>query len=229
MTVMEGHYSDYVAVRNYFSEPEHLAELDAVCARIRQHGIEDVALGAPLSNIVINVSVLDADGDVLILQRSDTVKTYARAWQVGAHETMNWSTEYRAGDPEDVPETCFGMARRALREEIGLEPDHYNSKIVFSWFGLYVKDASFYFFAHTKSRLAKAEIEYRVRRHASHSWETRAISWIPFRQKALREVVESWAGVSGIAPVSQVDRHGRTWLPHSPISVVQLWRARNML
>ncbi|MFC7483538.1 hypothetical protein ACFQX7_30910 [Luedemannella flava] len=58
LTVQEGHYSDYVAVRDYFGNPEHLNELQMVYQRVKLNGIRSVAESAPMSDIVINASVL---------------------------------------------------------------------------------------------------------------------------------------------------------------------------
>ena len=82
-----------------------------------------------------------------MMRRSNAVSTFRGYWQFGPHKSLG----YR---PDGKPENALDLARRALREEAGLQPIDYGDNIVFSWFGTYLREATPYVFAHVSTSLS---------------------------------------------------------------------------
>ncbi|MCX4971408.1 hypothetical protein [Streptomyces sp. NBC_00620] len=210
-------YYEHVAVRRYLRD--HPDAYDAIVARI-SHGDQDGGLSrviraSPNSNIVINVTAQSRNGKVMMLRRPIGARVWPGFYQVGAHETMNWS------QPGSPIENCHQLAVRALREELGLtNPKDYYNNIVFSWFGSYVVEASGYFFAHVKTPLEEDELVTRVTT-AENAFEVEDVDWYDLDRPTVTRVLGTWQDGPWTAGV---DEAGRQYLPHATMSLTQLWR-----
>lgn len=216
--VDENMYYKHVAVRRCLRDhPEiydaviHRLDFEADAANLRS-----LIRYAPSSNIVINVTVQSRDGKVLMMRRQGGARVWKRFFQAGPHETMNWL------NPGEIhPENCFDLAARALAEEAGLvDPQEYNNNIVFSWFGIYMPEASAYFFAHVKTRLETDELTRRVL-GAHAAWEVDDVQWYELDRGTIESVLDTWRNGAWSAGR---DANGRQYLPHTTVSLTQLWR-----
>jgi 8-oxo-dGTP pyrophosphatase MutT (NUDIX family) len=219
LSVSKSVYYEHIAIAELMHSDE--AIYPQVVARIKGHGtrsgarLANVIKGSPNSNIVINVTVTDRDGDVMLLKRHQNARVWAEYFQAGPHETMNW----RANGEQ--AETCFELAQRALWEEVGIsDPADYHDRIVFSWFGFYLPDASTYFFSHVRTRLTKNELIESVQR-APGKWEFSDVDWLTPSAAKIRAILRTWAN----GPWSPAtDDDGRLYLPHTTMSLTQLHR-----
>ena len=221
----ESHYRYFIANHQYFRD--HLESLSAVEERIAREGMLRVMNGAPLSNVTMNVTITSSDNFVLMMKRSEAANTYPGEWAAGPHETMNWPQEFTpsgtpgsGGQPEDV----FELASRALSEEAYLFPDDYR-RIVFSWFGVWIQDVSYYFFAHVKSRLSRDEISEGAM-EAESAYETPEFDWLPFSRETVEAVTRTRFGEAG--PALGRERSPK-YLATSLVALTQLWRVRHLL
>jgi isopentenyldiphosphate isomerase len=214
-------YYRHVAVGRYLRD--HPDVYERLAKRVQSSaptgGLRGMIQTAPRSNIAINVTVLDRDGDLLLLRRSQNTRLWSGFYQAGPHETMNWPSS------GEQPENCFALARRALAEEVGIEsPAEYYESIIFSWFGLYLPEASGYFFAHVATKLSKSELVELVQ--AAHSaFETDDVAWLDPTSANITRVVDSWRTGPWQAGT---DDQGRQFLPHTAVSVTQLSRVMNL-
>lgn len=225
-------YSHHVALRNYM-RADHDA-YEEVIARIRggeyvnglSDTLVDVIRSSPNSNIVINVTVQSRNGKVMLIQRPTNARVWSGFYQVVSHETMNWH------GPQLHVENWFQLARRALWEEIGISEEdghQYFDKIVFSWFGFYVPEASGYFFAHVRTGLSEQQLVESVARAAGVD-EAGRIEWMDLDEASIKDVLSTWSHGPWEEQAS-TDTLGRRWLPHAVMSFGQLWRVtqQNML
>ncbi len=216
--VDENMYYKHVAVRRCLRD--HPEMYDAVIKRLSFEAdtanLRSLIKFAPSSNIVINVTVQSRDGKVLMMRRQGGARVWKHFFQAGPHETMNWV------QPGGVhPENCFDLAARALAEEAGLtDPQEYNNNIVFSWFGFYMPEASAYFFAHVKTRLETDELTRRVL-GAHAAWEVDDVQWYELDRSTIDRVLGTWRNGAWSAGR---DADGRQYLPHTTVSLTQLWR-----
>ncbi|MFD5516946.1 hypothetical protein [Streptomyces sp. NPDC127066] len=215
-------YSRHVALRNYMRHDKEAYE--AVRNRIlhgkyingRQEGLRRIIRAAPRSNIVVNVTVQSRTGSLMVIGRPTGQRVWAGFNQAGAHETMNWPA------PQQPVESWFGLARRALEEEIGLkDPSAYYDHIVFSWFGFYAVEGSAYFFAHVRTRLSEQQLVDSVRR-APGRIEADTIKWRPVTKETRDFVIDKWKAGPWEEKVSDLPEH--RWLPHSALSLTELLR-----
>ncbi len=129
--VIRDSYAHYVAIREYLKDESRMAQVRAYA---RMHSIEQLIAHSPLSVIALNATII-AEGSVLLVKRSNAVSTFRGYWQVGPHKSL-------AFRPDGKPENALDLARRALKEEAGLEPADYANNIAFSWFGVYLREAT---------------------------------------------------------------------------------------
>lgn len=180
-------------------------------------GLSRVVSSAPLSNIAINVTVLSRAGNLMVIKRPENTRTYSNSFQLGPHETMNWIN----GSADDF-ETCFKLARRALREEVGIyDPSGYMNQIVFSWFGYYLPEAQGYFFAHVQTVYTEDQLTAMVR-DSEGRLEADGVLWIEPSENFAKEVLSCWSN-GPFDPVPSADKK-RIYLPHATISIMQLLR-----
>ena len=178
-------------------------------------GLENLLTHVPDSNISLNVTVSSRTGEVMLIKRPDDAPTWGGYYQAGPHETMNSpmpGTRYH--------ENCFELARRALWEEVRIEPNDLAGAIVFSWFGYYIPEAQGYFFAHAQTFLSRNEIIQKARL-AESAFEIDRIEWLDPATSTIEHILATWS--SGPWSAGQDDR-GRTFLPHAALSLTQLNR-----
>jgi len=219
LNVSKSVYYEHVAIAELMHTDRTI--YPRLVARIKGHGgaagagLANVIKGSPNSNIAVNVTVTDRDGDVMLLRRHQNARVWPGYFQAGPHETMNW----RASGEQ--AETCFELARRALSEEAGInDPGKYHGRVVFSWFGFYLPDASAYFFAHVRTRLTKNELAESVQR-APGKWEFGDIDWLRPTVPKIRDILKTWSDGPWM-PATDAD--GRLYLPHTMVSLTQLHR-----
>jgi hypothetical protein len=112
----------------------------------------------------------------------------------------------------------------ALASEAYLFPDDYR-RIVFSWFGVWIQDVSYYFFAHVKSRLSRDEISEGAM-EAESAYETPEFDWLPFSRETVEAVTRTRFGEAG--PALGRERSPK-YLATSLVALTQLWRVRHLL
>lgn len=225
LRVSKTFYSHHVALRNYM-RADHQAYEDVI-RRIhggeyvdgRSDSLADVVRSSPKSNIVINVTVQSRSGKVMLIRRPTRARVWSEFYQVGAHETMNWR------GPQQTVESWFQLARRALEEEIGIDEEYshqYFNKIIFSWFGFYVPEASGYFFAHVRTGLSEEQLVKSVA-NAPSAIEADQIEWMNLDEESIEKVLATWKHGPWEEQATR-DAEGRKWLPHAVMSLTQLWR-----
>jgi len=220
--VAPGDYSMFLATRSYLHSPEGAADQQRIWDKLVSNWSQALKT-APPSIVAVNISVVSDDGKVLALRRSNIVATARSVWTIGPHETMNWID---ADKPlgESGPETAFTLAKRALKEEINLDPEDYGP-ILFSWFGLYVPDACAYLFGHVRTKLEATEVTKRIPQ-SEGSYETldagNAIIWLPFECKSFQRILTAVRHTTA-------DASGRHWIEFAPLSLQGLWRMRPQL
>lgn len=222
LTVTRSHYSRYAAMREISRQNPSMWKV--VASRIEQQGTAELVRTAPLSNIACNVTVVSADNFVLLMKRSSGARVWPRYWQAGPHETMNWPTFAASGNRGGVHENCLELAERALQEEVGLGPRDYH-RVIFSWFGMYIPEATAYFFGHVRTHLTRGEIVAKLRESHS-SFETEEVDWLPLRKSSIEAVLDTWRRGS---VVENVDPFGKKYMPFVVMSLTELWRVRNVL
>ena len=222
-TVARGNYAEFLATLRYLTGPGKSDQ--GVLKDSLRNGWEKTFAMSPPTIIACNVSLVSADNMVLILERSQATATSRGLWSVGPHETMNWRdpAALRPGD-EGGPESAFTLGHRTIREELGLFQHQYGP-ILYSWFGIWLRDASAYLIGHVRSRLLAAEISAQLSK-AQSSYEISmagdAHAWIPYEFDKFKEIIVA-------AEASQADTDGRRWLEISALSLRGLWIMRSIL
>jgi hypothetical protein len=217
LKVVRDSYAHYVAIREYLRDEQRMAQVRAYA---QEHPVEQLIAHSPLSVIAVNVTVL-AEGEILLMRRSNAVSTFRGYWQAGPHKSLGFRSDGR-------PESVFELAHRALKEEVGLEPEDYGHNIVFSWFGMYLREATPYFFAHISTPLSKQEVERRIV-DATSAYETadggQRVDWFPLTVDSVEIVTDTWRN----DPNGEVDALGRRYLPHAAVSLRQMTRVLDLI
>lgn len=208
VTLAPSLYGDFIAASEYFSRnPE---SVDEVLDRLEREEVRDMIRAAPLSVIAVNVTITSADGFLLAIRRSASVRTSQNIWTLGPNETMNLPN-LRPGESEDF----FRLAERCLREEAGLEPVADYGPIYFSWMGYNVPGALVHLVAHVKANLDHVDVEERL--HQSHgAFEADQIAWLRDSRRSLEDIVHNHS----------LDSQGRRWIDSAPLAAQQYWRMR---
>jgi len=124
----------------------------------------------PPTLLFVSVVVLSRTGKFLVLRRSSIVYTGQNKWTVGINETMKYDDE--PGRQEDL----FGLVRRGLREEVGLDASTYGD-IAITWLGWSNPAAGFVGVALVRTSLSEAEVDQL--RNACHSvYEHDMTAWL---------------------------------------------------
>lgn len=221
----ESHYREFITNYRYFRQ--NPSDLSAVKERIERHGMLPVMSTAPLSNVTMNATITSSDGYVLMMKRPRGANTYPGEWAAGPHETMNWPPSFApSGTPGSGgrPEGLFDLAVRALVEEAGLTTDDY-PRIVFSWFGVWIQDVSYYFFAHVKSNRTSREIT-RLVADCESATETDRLDWLPFSRESIEHVLSAQKGERSLMLGN--DTHPKI-LGSTCVALTQLWRVQHLL
>ena len=166
------------------------------------------------SSIIINVVIISDKRRLLAVQRSTAVQDARNLWTVGPCEGMIFrppipGTNQGSFEQEDL----FGLAERCLREEIGLEPEHYASGIVVSWIGLKLELVRGHVVAQVK--LAIPEEEALTLASRSHSiFEANRFEWLPFNTEHINSFI-----VHGNGPLAD-----RDWIQDARLAFQETWR-----
>ncbi|NUT91517.1 MAG: hypothetical protein HOY78_05745 [Saccharothrix sp.] len=175
-------------------------------------GLDGFLTVVPPTLLFASVAVLADSGRLLCLRRSIGVRTAPGTWTLGINETMKYEAE--PGREEDL----FGLVRRGLREELGLEPSEYGEVIV-TWLGWSSAAAGFLAVAIVRARLSEAEIERR--RGECHSvYEHDGIAWLPVTRRSIANVVLGGPSPDRVHP----------WITElSPLVAGEVWRFRHVV
>jgi hypothetical protein len=186
-------------------------ELRAQARQRLAGGADEFMAGMPPTSLTGSIAVVSAEGSFLVLRRSASVRTFPCQWTVGINETMKYADE--PGDQEDF----FALARRALREELGLGGSDY-AGVVLSWFGWSEPASAFLVIGSVRARLTMADID--ERRGQCHSvYEHDKSAWLPFTSEAVSRVVCREGSPDRDSP----------WSYLAPIVSSEMWRSRSQL
>jgi hypothetical protein len=206
VTISESTYAECLASKRLLnSDPELADHLLTVLGS----GYEAFVAVTPPTMVSACIAVISRGNRTLTLRRSISVTTYPGQWTIGINESMKYSDE--PGAEEDF----YGLVRRGLHEELGLDSTDY-SAILISWFG-WSQDASCYaIVAIVRSILTEPEIERR--RQGCHSiYEHDLARWLPLRRRSISGIV-----TGGRPP----DGRG-SWNYLTPLVASEVWRCRH--
>ena len=213
-------YYHHVAIRRYMRD--HVDQFRLICSRVTRGptdaGLRKIVERSPRSNIVINVTIQSRAGRIMLIKRPKEARVWGDFFQAGVHETMVWPSH--GGQFEN----CYDLAIRALDEEADIvRPSEYSGVIVFSWFGYYVMDASAYFFAHVRTGLSENQLVEKAKR-AKGAFEIEDVAWMDLTRENVNGVLDCWADGAVLEDSAGTDRYGRRYLPHTAVSLSQLFR-----
>lgn len=204
-------YHEHKATEQYLKE-DAAARL-ALTEALDQGRARDVARSAPPSSISLKTVVVSPSGKFLAVKRSAAVDAAPGLWSLGPEEAMKVPDYIEPGRGEDL----FALAERGLKEELGLDPEHYG-QINISWLGYYVPLAKIAVVAQVKTRISERAVTERL--NSSHSvFETETHAWLPLKRDQLMDIIENPSG----------DAEGRRWTDGSPLAAQELWRMRRLL
>jgi hypothetical protein len=139
----------------------------------------------PPGTFWVSISVTSLEGHLLAWRRSGNVTSARGLWTIGTDETMKPPSPEAGHGPSGL----FELARRSLREEVGLEPSQYNDEIFFSSIG--IRRAAFHLprlaIGHIWCDLPAAEIEGEWLKCESANEHT-DVTWIPSDEATLRAI-----------------------------------------
>jgi hypothetical protein len=201
----ESSYSEYLATMQMAnSNDDHRERLELSLAG----GLDVFLAEVPPTSVTASISITSPRNRFLVLRRSRSVRTFRSQWTIGVNETMKYSDE--PGDEEDF----FSLTRRALREELGLEPSEYTDPVL-SWFGWSGQSASFLLVGTVRSRLSEAVMDLRISEcHSVYEHDMHA--WVRMRRASMRDIV-----LGGECPDGS-----RSWSYLAPLIALEMWRTR---
>jgi hypothetical protein len=205
VTIAESSYAECLASKKILNdEPEMACRV----LQILKEGATTLVRAAPPTMVSACVAIISRANRTLILRRSLSVTTYPGEWTVGINESMKYSNE--PGAEEDF----FGLVRRGLLEELGLESADYGD-IVISWFG-WSQDAACYALV-AAVRLNITEREMERKRQGCHSiYEHDLARWVPIRRRDISSVVTG---------TKSPEKSG-SWSYIAPLVAAEIWRVQ---
>lgn len=205
VTISESAYAECLASKRLLNGDPELA--DRLLAVLRS-GHEGFVAVVPPTMVSACIAVISRGNRILALRRSLSVTTYPGQWTIGINESMKYSDE--PGAEEDF----YGLVRRGLREELGLNSADYGT-ILISWFG-WSQDASCYVIVATvRSGLTEQEVDRR--RQECHSiYEHDLARWLPLSRRSISDII-----TGGRSP----DGRG-SWSYLTPLVASEVWRCR---
>jgi hypothetical protein len=208
MRIAESDYAEcmanYVTMRGGSVLAERMADL-------HRADIEPLLLQGPPTLFFASIVVVSPRGRVLALRRSASVRTDARKWSIGINETMKYEDE--PGREEDL----FALARRGLREELGLTEDDYG-RIAPTWLGWSDPDCCFVGVMIVRTNISESEVE--ERRGSCHSvYEHDASSWLDLDRSTIKSIVAGKGTPDG----------KNAWLYLAPLVISETWRCLDLI
>jgi len=215
--------SDYVEVRAIEhlrkSSPGHLARCDEALARGPRAYLEQ----AVPSSIAINILPVIERTDVLCAQRSGAVDNGVGLWTIGIFEAMKRSDPHTPGRSEDF----FGLAYRALEEELGLRPQDCG-QIELTWLGIYGPLLRGHVVAVVPVRLGRADLIDRAH-SADSSYEHLSFDWLALRRETVLEFIDAPRVARPDEVGSALEVSDRLWIEQSRLALREAWRFRSCL
>ncbi|MFD1919473.1 hypothetical protein [Streptomyces beijiangensis] len=209
VTVAESRYSECLAAKSLLDSGPDVQ--DRVLGAIQQ-GSRGFARTAPPTMVSACVAVISSENRLLALRRSLAVRTFPGQWTVGINESMKYSDE--PGREEDL----FGLVRRGLQEELGMEEGDYG-KVAISWLGWSNAAGCYVLVASVRSTLRSSEIdESRNRCHSVYEHDLTA--WLPITRSQISKIIEN----SEPGP----DRI-HNWSYLAPLVASEVWRFRDVV
>jgi hypothetical protein len=202
--------SDYAQCLANYEVSRQNPTLAAKVAALLDRDMYPLLDSCPPTLFFASIVVISSNGQLLLLRRSSSVRTDAQTWSVGINETMKYDDE--PGREEDL----FALARRGLREEVGLEEEDYGA-VVPTWLGWSDPDCAFVAVALVRTRLSEAEIDER-RSHCHSVYEHDATAWLPLNRKTVSTIVRNEPSPDG----------GRAWIYLAPLVISEAWRCHDL-
>jgi hypothetical protein len=205
VTIAESSYAECLASKKILNdEPEMACRV----LQILKEGATTLVRAAPPTMVSACVAIISRANRTLILRRSLSVTTYPGEWTVGINESMKYSDE--PGAEEDF----FGLVRRGLLEELGLESADYGD-IVISWFGWSQDAACYALVAAVRLNITEREME-RKRQECHSIYEHDLARWVPIRRRDISSVVTG---------TKSPEKSG-SWSYLAPLVAAEIWRVQ---
>lgn len=201
-------YQEHMATSFYLKENVNV--LDEIKNLLDKDVGEYVRHALP-SSIAINVAVVSPKGNFLAMKRSSVVDTAKGIWTVGPYETMTLPAEIMAGSKT---ENIFSLAERCLREEVGLEREHYET-INISWIGILAPIVRGHVVAQVVVNITEEEVQ-KLFGNAHSNVETECIEWIPLNRREIVEYVNCDSG--------PIKNDGREWINQAKLTFSEIYR-----
>ena len=219
MTLSPANYGDYQALRHLLREDRDLAH--ELFDRAQKHnGLRSQVRGSPKTAFGVQVNVVSGEHTMLAMRRSMTVGEHQGLWMLGCGETISESDVFdrvaSLGKFSLIP-----ICERALREEVGLEPEDYGP-VHISWLGLNLQLGSNLLIAHVFSKLSERQIDCRIAECSSAN-EMTEVRWCSMRSGRLADLWNEMrlSDSEGELPHNAISRR---WVPGQALVMHELIR-----
>ncbi|MCZ7373561.1 hypothetical protein [Micromonospora sp. WMMC250] len=128
------------------------------------------------SSFGMNVAVVTADNWLVVSRRSARTATGQDMWAPSVNESLSPDKDSVEGRPPDL----FSAARRGMREEINVEDDQYELRLLAFHLATSLSQWGVMFLARL-SAMSRADFEAHVSRGVGDGWEHRAIDYVPLK------------------------------------------------
>jgi hypothetical protein len=170
------------------------------------------------SNIVINVVVISELNNILAVKRSSAVANAKNEWTVGPFETMI----YNFNAPAESDSSFDSLARRCLKEELGIEANDYK-EIFISWVGLSLLSMRLHVVAIVKIQsTTEANIERKMRK-AHGYYEASMVQWLPLDEVQIKNFIENNSGVY----MDSINQQEGKWSPFTSLALTEALRVKD--
>lgn len=217
-------YRDYQAISHLLSEDRVLA--NRLLARACEHdGLKSLIRGSPKTAFGVQVNVVSRQETFLAFRRSLAVGEHQGLWMLGCGETMCESDLTHPTD-DSGRSSFIPLCQRALREEVGLEPDDYGY-IHISWLGLNLQQGTNLLVAHAGTNLTEEQIERRIA-ESSGTYEMTEFDWYSFRNRQIKNLISEME-ISDFATDRIAKSVSRRWVPGQLLVLRELIRSHPAL
>jgi hypothetical protein len=180
--------------------PAHYANMKATQDCLASEGVGEAVMRSarrtirsfvtqsPPGPVFASVAIVNAQNEVLLVKRSDTVSQERGLWQVGGAETMQWRPDESEGGKHD--KNVEALIRRGLREEFGFLEEHYGN-IVISSLSYCLTFAGLHVLANVRTPLSVDEcLERRESPLTEGHWEEADRKWVPITDESVSNLIE---------------------------------------
>ncbi|MCO1593941.1 hypothetical protein M8C17_02070 [Micromonospora sp. RHAY321] len=139
------------------------------------------------SSFGINMAVVTADNWLVVSRRSPRTATGQDMWAPSVNESLSPDKDSVDGAPPDL----FRAARRGMREELHLEDDQYDLRLLAFHLATSLSQWGVMFLTRLGA-MSRAEFEAHLSRGIEDGWEHRAIDYVPLKpDSVLRYLLRS--------------------------------------